>query len=485
MLPEQTSDGHRQLPEELVAYLDGEMDASESRRLEERLANEPDLRRALEELERTWNLLDELEPPPLDEDFTRTTLEMVAVAADEDASCRRAEAPRRRRRRWIAAAVGLLAAAAAGLGGVALLAPDPNAQLRRDLPILESLNQYRQVDGVDFLRLLVRDKVFADDADETPAAWPGDIGAMTADQKEELSRHRQQFAALGTAEQQRIRQLHEQLLQEPDGAKLREVMNRYCQWLSAQPAYRGAQLLELKPPARIKQIQQEQGRVAGKRLEVKDLEAIARWTEQYATEHEAQLLEILSKSARARLAKLSPAMRHRVVLATLCQRWQSGNPDSHPAITDAETADLLSRLSPELRGRLESKPAAEQSRLWAACIRQAARWQITARRAEGLSLFSGLDDQLADYFEFQLTAEERDHLMSLPADEMQQRLRELYLTEAKSAEPLGHRSDRSGHAKRPPAPAGKSKKDAHPAPKSPPEKIPPEEAPDEKPRSTR
>ena len=80
-----------QLREELVAYLDGELDAEQSRRIEQRPAVEPDARRMLEELDRTWHMLDELDAPATREDFTCTTLEMVAVAAVEDAQKARAQ----------------------------------------------------------------------------------------------------------------------------------------------------------------------------------------------------------------------------------------------------------------------------------------------------------------------------------------------------------------------------------------------------------
>jgi hypothetical protein len=455
-LPDDPSQDDAGLREELVAYLDGELEASRSRRLEERLANEPRLRRILQELDGTWSLLDELDAPPPDEHFTRTTLEMVALAADEDVARGRAEAPRRRRRRWLAVAGALLAAAAAGFAGVALLFPDPNAQLRRDRPILENLDQYRQIDSIEFLRVLSREKLPAEEADESPGdpgtlrdpaaqgarvapdTQPATIEEMTAAQKEELLRRREQFAALSPAQQQRLRQFDAQLRRDPDRQMLRETLNRYCQWLSAQPAYRGVQLLELDPAARIKQIRQEQNRGFGKRLEAKDLEAIARWIDQYATEHEARLLEGLPKSHHAALARLAPAARHRIVLETVCQHWQSGSRAAQGAISDAEAAEVRARLSPEARTRLASRPAADQSRLLAAWIRQAARQQLGTRRGEGASLLSGLDDQLADYFEFQLSPEERDRLMSLPAEEMQQRLRHLYLTQAKPAEPGGH-----------------------------------------------
>jgi len=155
-----------QLREELVAYLDGELDAEQSRRIEQRAAVEPDARRMLEELDRTWHMLDELDTPATSEDFTCTTLEMVALAAADDAQKAKAERPRRRLRAGLWAAAGLVAAATAGFLIVTSLIPDPNAQLLQDLPILENYDQYHEIGSIDFLRALNKENLFAEDADD-------------------------------------------------------------------------------------------------------------------------------------------------------------------------------------------------------------------------------------------------------------------------------------------------------------------------------
>jgi anti-sigma factor RsiW len=138
----------------LVAYLDGELDAEAVRGVDDRLAAEPVLRARLRQLEQPWRMLDELSAEPVAEDFTRTTLEMVATAAAEDTEQHeRAARGRPSRRRWLAAG-GLVGAAAAGFLAVVLLRPDPNRQLAEDLPVLEHFEAYRQTESVEFLRQL-------------------------------------------------------------------------------------------------------------------------------------------------------------------------------------------------------------------------------------------------------------------------------------------------------------------------------------------
>ena len=116
------------------------------------------VRDTLKKLEGTWELLDKLERAHIDEVFTQSTLEMVAVAAADDVQQQEAQAPRRRRRRWLVAGAGFLAAAAAGFLAVALFWPNPNQQLLQDLPVLERLDQYRQIDDVEFLELLLENE---------------------------------------------------------------------------------------------------------------------------------------------------------------------------------------------------------------------------------------------------------------------------------------------------------------------------------------
>lgn len=142
------------LDEQLVAYLDGELELSERERIERLLATDAAVRRRLFELERSWELLDDLDRPEANDRFTQTTLEIAAVEATGDLAATQARIRAVRRRRWWVGAVGGLAAGLAGFFLAAWLQPDPNAQLLDDLPILEKLDQYRAVGDIEFLEML-------------------------------------------------------------------------------------------------------------------------------------------------------------------------------------------------------------------------------------------------------------------------------------------------------------------------------------------
>lgn len=152
------------LEERLVAYLDGELDEKETAQVEELLAGDPQAREALMRLDRTWSLLDQLDRARLAEAFTRTTLEMVAVVAEEDVRQWQAGATARRVRRGLVAGGSLLAAALAGFLAVAVFRPDPNRNLLEDLPVLEDLDEFRQIDDIEFLTMLHEQGLFAKDA---------------------------------------------------------------------------------------------------------------------------------------------------------------------------------------------------------------------------------------------------------------------------------------------------------------------------------
>jgi hypothetical protein len=64
----------------LTAYLDGELTPLDRRLLEQRLADEPELRQRLTLLEETWHCLDLLEQESVDAEQIETTLKVVAVS---------------------------------------------------------------------------------------------------------------------------------------------------------------------------------------------------------------------------------------------------------------------------------------------------------------------------------------------------------------------------------------------------------------------
>jgi hypothetical protein len=64
----------------LTAYLDNELSEPEMEQLRARLVQDDELRKRLAELQRTWDLLDDLPDPLADQSFTKSTLELVTAS---------------------------------------------------------------------------------------------------------------------------------------------------------------------------------------------------------------------------------------------------------------------------------------------------------------------------------------------------------------------------------------------------------------------
>lgn len=148
------------LEERLVAYLDGELDAQESRAVEELLSRDSQARETLERLERAWHLLDALPRSEVGDRFTQSTLEMVTVAAEDEIRQQTVQRPWRRARRWLLGVSATLLAALGGYLAVDAWTPDPNRTLLEDLPVIEDLDEFRQIDDLEFLRLLYKEGLF-------------------------------------------------------------------------------------------------------------------------------------------------------------------------------------------------------------------------------------------------------------------------------------------------------------------------------------
>jgi len=146
--------------EQLVAYLDGELDAESSRDVERRLASQVAVRERLHELERAWDALGALPTPEVSPRFAHTTLEMIALAAEKEQQLEIARFFTAGVRRLLIGAAVLLAAFGLGLFVSANYGRAENEQLVNDLPILEELDGYRRAESIQFLRMIHDAKLF-------------------------------------------------------------------------------------------------------------------------------------------------------------------------------------------------------------------------------------------------------------------------------------------------------------------------------------
>ena len=154
------------LESEFVAYLDGEADAAVAQRVEARVARDEAARRRLEGLERAWHALDALPRADVDESFTRSTVEMLALSTAAEVSRRQADSQWRSRALIIATLLALPVTVALGYGAHVWWGPDPDRVLLENLPVIEHLDEYEPIDSIEFLRQL-------NDSHVLPASPPG------------------------------------------------------------------------------------------------------------------------------------------------------------------------------------------------------------------------------------------------------------------------------------------------------------------------
>lgn len=152
--------------DQLVAYLDGELDADTSLKVERRLAEDEDFRRYLQQLQRAWDMLDELPKSEVSNSFTQTTVEMVALSAVEELEKKEKTVHRKKLTWWVVGAGGFVTAALASYGLIAMFLMRPNEQLLRDLPVIEEIELYRVVENAEFVKELEESGLFEEEGED-------------------------------------------------------------------------------------------------------------------------------------------------------------------------------------------------------------------------------------------------------------------------------------------------------------------------------
>lgn len=165
---DETEDSEDPRLTELVAYLDGELDDSNSERLEKRLAQDRDLRQYAETLDRTWQMLNTLGEPTASGEFTRKTLasitaisaESQTVTSSQQGLARRVSSiPFGRILLWLFVGFGATSAALllARQSDLRRTSTD-DQQLLRELNLLKEYQRLRPLPDVDFLKELSKQK---------------------------------------------------------------------------------------------------------------------------------------------------------------------------------------------------------------------------------------------------------------------------------------------------------------------------------------
>jgi anti-sigma factor RsiW len=153
--------------EELVAYLDGELDAAGQQRVETRLSLEPKVRAEVEALKKTWEVLDYLPRAEPTAEFSTRTLDAVDALRPGRAG--------RRVPVWARSAAWAAAVVAAGvvgflLPGVKAPKTGPPVELENDRlytqnpRVVAHLPLYLSAGTIDYLNALDTPDLFGEEA---------------------------------------------------------------------------------------------------------------------------------------------------------------------------------------------------------------------------------------------------------------------------------------------------------------------------------
>ena len=153
----------------LVAYLDGELNATQQAELEEQLVSDAELRHELQQLQQSWDCLDDLPQLEVDDTFTQTTVEMIAVTTEKDIQQQHLQETKQRTFSWLmrGTAISALFLLSFLLFRYWMLGSD--RQLARDLPVIENLQQYKHAESVQFLQMLQQEGLFTEDMEAEDA----------------------------------------------------------------------------------------------------------------------------------------------------------------------------------------------------------------------------------------------------------------------------------------------------------------------------
>ncbi len=164
--------------EELVAYLDGELDIDAAQAVAAKISLNPRLRAEADSLKRAWDVLDMLPRPQPSAGFSAKTISQALPALSAATVLPRPPAITTMAsmpavpaagRSWLP--VAALLVAVGGLGGyfgrAGLIAPPDerakDAAMIGELSLLKNARLYRHVDDIEYLRKLDTPELFAED----------------------------------------------------------------------------------------------------------------------------------------------------------------------------------------------------------------------------------------------------------------------------------------------------------------------------------
>lgn len=245
------------LEEEIEAYLDGELSADEKRAFEQKIENDPELKKRVEDERAAWEALDLLDYQDAPKDVAEATVERLNSETQAEL-LELEKLSRKQRAIFYAATLG--AAVVLFCFGFALFNlyfPDLHQRRERDFRVVERLTLLENAGDIEQLNALAQADLFADPfhqpGERENAFPPGPSGgpqtSKSADsaaapretpkktyaelrQNREFYRNQQRFENLGGTEQAKLRALYKQIELADNSEKLWSTANAYTFWIA-------------------------------------------------------------------------------------------------------------------------------------------------------------------------------------------------------------------------------------------------------------
>ncbi len=436
--------------EDLVAYLDGELEDGATQAIDQVLSGNEVARHEVEALARTWELLDLLPKPNASTTFTERTMTTLKVSeVRKNVTDQPWYATVRKGGVAVVWTIVLAAAGVLGYTATANWVPNPNEQLLDDLPLLQNLNLYLAADSLAFVSELERAVDLsvsgggepARALEQVPPPAPGvsvkqaqfeQAAKLTVQERELVQRNRATWSQLPPERQAALRAVHAELQQAPRNVKT--TLETYYTWLQTlSPGQREDLRRASDSAARIDLIRQyKEAQDATRETQLfelnldpqrmrRDLPPPPYFTPeelQAMTDYLAESLRPVDKNELSR-ADMLPVEKSAYVLKRSIERtgdmlkWP--DEESLAALVDLITQEQLQRGIRNLEVPLQRN-----------AVKHLLAKSLQAQLVGELARFAPKEEQLRDVFVKQSGAA-REELMQLPPRELTQRLVDEYL----------------------------------------------------------
>lgn len=472
--------------EQLVAYLDGELSAEESRAIESQLSSSGSVRKEMQRLDKIWHALDDLPQVTVDDRFSRSTVELITQDAEQQVSQLTTAMPQQRRQRRWGAWIACLATAMVGFVLMRAAATSEDRRLLQQLPVIYGADALQQFQSVAYLQALADDPrmqpLIAEKSAEMSAkasnqsnppdqwqtlesnnfreraAW---VRALPPGEKARLHDAAGRFNRMPAAARQQTEQLYAKINQADNEGELRRVAVAYQAWLATQPPGVQSELRQINDISqridRVHNLYQRERRESERSLSAEDSRAMRQAIKGLAESAELTRFRVAMITHLESLKKrLSGDKRGSRFVGQIDGRMRmiQGRARQFPAWQIAVLGELaggkpgmyamqMKRLFPEEFDQVQSQAAKDWQAVEVALvtnlsdeaqasltkIKEPSRridrirgWVLEAAR-EALEP----EDIEAFFGSDSLTDEERHRLLALPTEPMRNELRRLYI----------------------------------------------------------